>query len=93
MIFCLCRSEWEANLSGRLTADYQNGYSSTASSAYVWRRISQSTELYYTDQIHYTNSGYAQPATATCLWNPQTEPDVQAQLLNMYTFGGMIFAK
>ena len=80
------------NLSGRLTADYQNGiFFATASSAFVWRSdITIDRTSYYTDQIHYTNKVDMPNQLHSNLFVGIRKPNliVQAQLLNMYTFGG-----
>jgi hypothetical protein len=80
------------NLSGRLTADYQNGiFFATASSAFVWRSdITIDRTSYYTDQIHYTNKVDMPNQLNSNLFVGIRKPNliVQAQLLNMYTFGG-----
>ena len=80
------------NLSGRLTADYQNGiFFATASSAFVWRSdITIDRTSYYTDQIHYTNKVDMPNQLNSNLFVGIRKPNliIQAQLLNMYTFGG-----
>jgi len=80
------------NLSGRLTADYQNGiFFATASSAFVWRSdITIDRTSYYTDQIHYTDKVDMPNQLHSNLFVGIRKPNliVQAQLLNMYTFGG-----
>lgn len=80
------------NLSGRLTADYQNGiFFATASSAFVWRSdITIDRTSYYTDQIHYTNKVDMPNQLQSNLFVGIRKPNliIQAQLLNMYTFGG-----
>ena len=80
------------NLSGRLTADYQNGiFFATASSAFVWRSdVTIDRTSYYTDQIHYTNKVDMPNQLNSNLFVGIRKPNliVQAQLLNMYTFGG-----
>jgi hypothetical protein len=81
------------NLSGRLTADYQNGiFFATASSAFEWRSdITIDRTSYYTgDQIHYTNKVDMPNQLHSNLFVGIRKPNliIQAQLLNMYTFGG-----
>jgi hypothetical protein len=80
------------NLSGRLTADYQNGiFFATASSAFVWRSdVTIDRTSYYDDQIHYTNKVDMPNQLHSNLFVGIRKPTliVQAQLLNMYTFGG-----
>ena len=80
------------NLSGRLTADYQNGiFFATASSAFVWRSdVTIDRTSYYTDQIHYTNKVDMPNQLNSNLFVGIRKPNliIQVQLLNMYTFGG-----
>jgi hypothetical protein len=80
------------NLSGRLTADYQKGiFFATASSAFVWRSdVTIDRTSYYTDQIHYTNIVDMPNQLNSNLFVGIRKPNliIQAQLLNMYTFGG-----
>jgi len=80
------------NISGRLTADYQNGiFFATASSAYEWRSdVTIDRTSYYTDEIHYTNKVDMPNQLNSNLFVGIRKPNliVQAQLLNMYTFGG-----
>jgi hypothetical protein len=80
------------NLSGRLTADYQNGiFFATASSAFVWRSdITIDRTSYYTDEIHYTNKVDMPNQLNSNLFVGIRKPNliIQAQLLNIYTFGG-----
>jgi hypothetical protein len=80
------------NLSGRLTADYQNGiFFATASSAFEWRSdVTIDRTSYYTDQIHYTNKVDMPNQLNSNLFVGIRKPNliIQAQLLNMYTFGG-----
>jgi hypothetical protein len=80
------------NLSGRLTADYQNGiFFATASSAFVWRSdVTIDRTSYYTDQIHYTNKVDMPNQLNSNLFVGIRKPNliIQAQLLNIYTFGG-----
>jgi len=80
------------NLSGRLTADYQNGiFFATASSAFVWRSdVTIDRTSYYTDEIHYTNIVDMPNQLYSNLFVGIRKPNliVQAQLLNMYTLGG-----
>ena len=80
------------NISGRLTADYQRGiFFATLSSAYVWRSdVSIDRTSYYTDQIHYTNNVDMPNQLYSNLFVGIRKKNLtaQAQLLNMYTFGG-----
>jgi hypothetical protein len=80
------------NLSGRLTADYQKGiFFATASSAFEWRSdVTIDRTSYYTDQIHYTNKVDMPNQLNSNLFVGIRKPNliIQAQLLNMYTFGG-----
>ncbi len=86
------------NLSGRLTADYQQGiFFTTFSSAYVWRSdVTIDRNAYYTDQINYTNQ-VAMPNQL--IQQPEYRyPDksnlvAEAVLMNMYTFGGFDIRK
>jgi hypothetical protein len=79
-------------LSGRLTADYQQGiFFTTISSAYVWRsNVSIERTAYYTDEIHYTNQVYManQLNSNVFIGIRKSNLTVQAQLYNLYTFGG-----
>ena len=79
-------------LSGRLTADYQQGiFFTTISSAYVWRsNVTIERTAYYTDGIHYTNEVYManQLNSNVFIGIRKANLTVQAQLYNMYTFGG-----
>jgi hypothetical protein len=79
-------------LSGRLTADYQKGiFFTTISSAYVWRsNVNIERTAYYTDQIHYTNEVYManQLNSNIFIGIRKANLTVQAQLYNLYTFGG-----
>ncbi len=85
------------NLSGRLTADYQKGiFFATASSAFVWRSdITIDRTSYYTDEIHYTNIVDMPNQLYSNLFIGIRKPNliIQAQLLNMYTFGGFDIRK
>jgi hypothetical protein len=85
------------NISGRLTADYQNGiFFATASSAYEWRSdVTIDRTSYYTDEIHYTNKVDMPNQLNSNLFVGIRKPNliVQAQLLNMYTFGGFDIRK
>ncbi|HZZ75399.1 MAG TPA: hypothetical protein VFE04_05695, partial [Puia sp.] len=81
------------NLIGRLTADYQNGiFFATASSAFEWRSdVTIDRTSYYTgDQIHNTNKVDMPNQLNSNLFVGIRKPTliVQAQLFNMYTFGG-----
>jgi hypothetical protein len=85
------------NLSGRLTADYQQGiFFTTISSAFVWRSdVTIDRTSYYTDQIHYTNQVDVPNQLNSNLFIGIRKPNltVQAQLINMYTFGGFDIRK
>jgi len=85
------------NLSGRLTADYQNGlFFTTLSSAYVYRsNVTIDRTSYYTDQIHYTNEVDMPNQLNSNLFVGirNSNLTVQAQLINMYTFGGFDIRK
>ena len=80
------------NLSGRLTADYQRGiFFATISSAYVWRSdVTIDRTSYYTDHIYYTNKVDMPNQLYSNLFVGIRKKNLtaQAQLLNMYTFGG-----
>jgi hypothetical protein len=80
------------NLSGRLTADYQNGlFFTTLSSAYVFRsNVTVDRTAYYTNQINYTNEVDMPNQLYSNLFVGirNTKLTVQAELMNMYTFGG-----
>lgn len=80
------------NLSGRLTADYQHGiFFATLSSAYVFRNnVNIDRTSYYVDGIHYTNEVYVpnQLYSNLFLGIRKSNLTIQAQLYNMYTFGG-----
>ena len=79
-------------LSGRLTADYQQGiFFTTISSAYVWRsNVTIERTAYYTDGIHNTNEVYManQLNSNVFIGIRKANLTVQAQLYNLYTFGG-----
>lgn len=79
-------------LSGRLTADYQNGiFFTTISSSYVWRsNVTIERTAYYTDGIHNTNEVYMANQLNSNLFIGIRKAGltVQAQLYNLYTFGG-----
>jgi hypothetical protein len=85
------------NLSGRLTADYQNGlFFATISSAYVFRsNVTIDRTSYYTDQIHYTDEVYMPNQLNSNLFVGirNSKLTLQAQLMNMYTFGGFDIRK
>jgi hypothetical protein len=85
------------NLSGRLTADYQNGlFFATISSAYVFRSdVTVDRTSYYTNQINYTNEVYMPDQLYSNLFIGirNSKLTVQAQLMNMYTFGGFDIRK
>jgi hypothetical protein len=85
------------NLSGRLTADYQKGiFFVTASSAFEWRSdVTIDRTSYYTDQIYYTNKVDMPNQLNSNLFIGIRKPNliIQAQLLNMYTFGGFDIRK
>jgi hypothetical protein len=80
------------NLSGRLTADYQNGlFFATISSAYVFRSdVTIDRTSYYTNQMNYTNEVYMPNQLYSNLFVGirNSRLTLQAQLMNMYTFGG-----
>ncbi len=80
------------NLSGRLTADYQNGlFFATLSSAYVFRsNVTVDRTAYYTTQINYTNEVDMPNQLYSNLFVGirNSRLTVQAELMNMYTFGG-----
>jgi hypothetical protein len=80
------------NLSGRLTADYQNGlFFATLSSAYFFRsNVTVDRTAYYTTQINYTNEVDMPNQLYSNLFVGirNTKLTVQAELMNMYTFGG-----
>ncbi len=85
------------NLSGRLTADYQQGiFFTTLSSAYVWRSdVTIDRSSYYTDQINYTNQ-VAMPNQLYSNLNigiRKSNLVAEAVLMNMYTFGGFDIRK
>ena len=85
------------NLYGRLTADYQNGILfTTISSAYVFRsNVTIDRTSYYTDEIHYTNEVDMPNQLNSNLFIGIRKPNltIQAQLMNMYTFGGFDIRK
>ncbi len=85
------------NLSGRLTADYQNGlFFATLSSAYVFRsNVTIDRTSYYTTQINYTNEVDMPNQLYSNLFVGirNSNLTVQAQLMNMYTFGGFDIRK
>jgi hypothetical protein len=80
------------NLSGRLTADYQNGlFFVTASSAYVWRSdVTIDRTSYYTDHINYTNRVDMPNQMHSNLNIGLRKKNLiaEAVLMNVYTFGG-----
>lgn len=80
------------NISGRLTVDYQRDiFFATLSSAYVFRSdVSIDRTSYYTDQIHYTNNVNMPNQLYSNLFVGirKSNLTVQAQVFNMYTFGG-----
>jgi hypothetical protein len=85
------------NLSGRLTADYQQGiFFTTISSAYVWRSdVKIDRTSYYTTQINYTNK-VDMPDQLNSNLNigiRKTNLIAEAVLMNMYTFGGFDIRK
>lgn len=85
------------NLSGRLTADYQSGlFFATLSSAYVFRsNVTIDRTSYYTTQINYTNEVDMPNQLYSNLFVGirNSRLTVQAQLMNMYTFGGFDIRK
>ncbi len=85
------------NLYGRLTADYQNGiFFATISSAYAWRSdVTIDRTAYYTDQIVYSDKVDMPNQLNSNLFVGirKSNLTVQAQLLNMYTFGGFDIRK
>jgi hypothetical protein len=80
------------NISGRLTIDYQNGlFFTTLSSAYTWRSdVNIDASSYYENGIHYTDQVYMpnQLYSNFFVGIRKTNLTVQAQLYNVYTFGG-----
>jgi hypothetical protein len=80
------------NLSGRLTADYQNGiFFTTISSAYVFRSdVTIDRTSYYTDQINYTNKVDMPNQLYSNLFIGIRKANLiaEAAVMNMYTFGG-----
>jgi len=85
------------NLYGRLTADYQNGiFFATISSAYAWRSdVTIDRTAYYTDHIVYSDKVDMPNQLNNNLFVGirKSNLTVQAQLLNMYTFGGFDIRK
>jgi hypothetical protein len=85
------------NLSGRLTADYQNGlFFATISSAYVFRsNVTIDRTSYYTNQINYTNEVDIPNQLNSNLFVGirNSSLTAQVQLMNMYTFGGFDIRK
>jgi hypothetical protein len=85
------------NLSGRLTVDYQHGiFFATASSAFVWRSdVTIDRTAYYTDHIVYSDKVDMPNQLNSNLFVGirKSNLTVQAQLLNMYTFGGFDIRK
>jgi hypothetical protein len=85
------------NLSGRLTADYQNGlFFATISSAYVFRsNVTIDRTSYYTNQINYTDEVDMPNQLNSNLFVGirNSSLTAQVQLMNMYTFGGFDIRK
>lgn len=85
------------NLSGRLTADYQNGlFFTTLSSAYVYRsNVTIDRTSYYTNQINYTDEVDMPNQLNSNLFVGirNSSLTAQVQLMNMYTFGGFDIRK
>jgi hypothetical protein len=85
------------NLSGRLTADYQNGlFFATISSAYVFKSyVTIDRTSYYTNQINYTNEVDMPNQMNSNLFVGirNSSLTAQVQLMNMYTFGGFDIRK
>jgi len=85
------------NLSGRLTADYQNGlFFTTLSSAYVYRsNVTIDRTSYYTNQINYTDEVDMpnQLNSNFFVGIRNSNLTAQVQLMNMYTFGGFDIRK
>ncbi len=85
------------NLYGRLTADYQNGiFFATISSAYAWRSdVTIDRTAYYTDHIVFSDKVDMPNQLNSNLFVGirKSNLTVQAQLLNMYTFGGFDIRK
>jgi hypothetical protein len=85
------------NLSGRLTADYQNGlFFATISSAYVFRSdVTVDRTSYYTNQINYTDEVDMPNQLNSNLFVGIRNSSLTArvQLMNMYTFGGFDIRK
>jgi hypothetical protein len=80
------------NLGARLTADYQNGiFFATASSEFLWRsNVTIDKTAYYTDGIHYTDQVDIpnQQLSNLFVGIRKANLTVQAQLINMYSYGG-----
>jgi hypothetical protein len=80
------------NISGRLTLDYQQGiFFTTLSSAYTWRSdVTIDATSYYENGIHYTDQVYMpnQLYSNFFIGIRKTNLILQAQVYNMYTFGG-----
>jgi len=80
------------NLGARLTVDYQNGiFFATLSSEFLWRsNVTVDKTAYYTDDIHYTNQVDVpnQQLSNLFVGIRKANLTVQAQLINMYSYGG-----
>ncbi len=80
------------NLSARLTVDYQNGiFFTTLSSGFIWRSdVTIDRSSYYTDEIHYTNKVDIPNMLNSNLFVGIRKQNliVQAEVKNMYSFGG-----
>jgi hypothetical protein len=80
------------NLAARLTVDYQvSKFFATASSAFVYRsNVKIDRTSYYTDHIIYSNEVEMPNQQMSNLFVGYRTPTliIQAQLLNMYTYGG-----
>jgi hypothetical protein len=76
----------------RLTADYQKGiFFTTLSGDYVFRGdVSVERTAYYSDSYHQTSNAYVPNQLLSNLFVGIRKPNlvVQAQVYNMYTFGG-----
>jgi hypothetical protein len=80
------------NLSGRLTVDFQEGiFFATLSSAYIWRSdVTIDRTSYYTDHIIYSNKVDMPNVLNSNFFAGIRHKGLiaQAQVFNMYTFGG-----
>ena len=80
------------NLGARLTVDYQNGiFFATLSSEFLWRSdVTIDRTSYYTNDIHYTDQVDVpnQQFSNLFVGIRKANLTVQAQLMNMYSYGG-----